>query len=119
MHTALNCIIPICITGLCVVTFAFSIFTADESDLNGRKDFIRSSKTITFEPSGSSAEQTVFLDFVNDEINEDDEGYFALLRVDASSSNPKDVAELKYILQVTLIKIFDDDGKSSEDKIVP
>ena len=81
---------------------------------NGRQDFIRNAKTVTFDPSDSFEEKNVILEFLDDDINEATEGYFALLRVDEeSSSNSEDMDKLEYIRDgVTLIVINDDDGKS-------
>ena len=73
---------------------------------------MRTTKTITFPPSSSSVEKRVFLEFINDEINEKAEGYFAIIYLDESASDPNDVANFGFIKNgVTLLVIKDDDRK--------
>ena len=86
-------------------------FFAD--DPNGRQDFVRTTKTVTFPPTVTGAEQTIFLEFLDDDINEKAEGYYAVLYLNESASDPRDVADFSFIRTgVTLIMIQDDDGKS-------
>ena len=74
---------------------------------------MRTTKTVTFPPSVTGAEQTIFLEFLDDDINEEAEGYFAVLSLNESASDPRDVADFGFIRTgVTSIVIQDDDGES-------
>ena len=82
-------------------------------DDTGRKDFYRVEETIIIPASMSLKDTQVFLPFYDDKINEEIEGYFAMVRINASASDPRDVASLDYIRNgIALIIINDDDGKT-------
>ena len=73
---------------------------------------MRTTKTVVFPPSKSIAEQTIFLEFLDDDINEKVEGYFAVLNLNEAESDASDIADFKFIRNgVTLILIQNDDGK--------
>ena len=71
-------------------------------------------KRVTFEPSQTFQEKQLFLPFVDDDINELNEGFVIEIKVDEEESNPEDVANLKYRFNgVALIRITNDDGEPS------
>ena len=72
-------------------------------------------KTVTFEASQSFQEKRLFLPFVDDNINELDEGFIIEIKVDKAASNSIDVARLTYRFNgVALIRITNDDGELIE-----
>lgn len=90
----------------------FILFPFFSLDNNLRKDFVRSTKIVTFEPSESFAEKTVLLDLVDDQINEATEGFFAVLQVDDSLAEAEDESNVQFIRNgVALVVIVDDDRK--------
>lgn len=80
-------------------------------EIDGRQDFIPTITNVTFEEvSGGFEQKTVFLEFIDDDINEAPEGFFAILEIDEENSDPRDVAEYKPIRDgITLIVVKDDD----------
>lgn len=88
----------------------FLYLTVDE---NGRKDFYRVLETVIFPAGMSQKEVMVFLPFYDDDINENTEGYLAMVRINESASDPQDVVSANYIRNgIALIVINDDDRKN-------
>ena len=69
-------------------------------------------KTITFPPSLGNTDLQVFIQFKDDNINEETEGFWVQVRVNETASDPKDLEKLEYIRNgLALAVINDDDGK--------
>lgn len=80
---------------------------------NGRRDFVQTTKKLSFAPSSGPDEQSIFLDFIDDDINEASEGFYAVLNLDTSlTEDQRDVENFDFLLGgVTLLIIDDDDRK--------
>ncbi len=96
---------------LCTILIHFFNFAEGE---NGRRDFVETVKTIIIPPSAGAMDQTVFLEFINDDINEAPEGFFAVLEFNISAEHDQRDLDDGIILirqGVVLIVIQDDDGE--------
>ena len=74
----------------------------------GQKDFNNTVQMITFHPN--AAETNVAIDIFDDAINEADEGFLIVVRVDPDASNPQDVSNVTLDQNgVALVTILNDD----------
>ena len=72
----------------------------------------RSPKLLKFSASSSFEEKPLFFEFTDDSINEYNEGFLMLIRIDEANSHPEDVANIQYLFDgVALVVIVNDDGK--------
>ena len=79
-------------------------------DPQGRKDFNNTVQRITFSLSTSSKMMVVRIDIFDDAINEADEGFLIVVRVDPDASNPQDVPNVTLGQNgVALVTILNDD----------
>ncbi len=71
-------------------------------------------KTVTFPPSNGAMDMRVFLEFIDDDINEAAEGFFAVLELDTAADHEQsDLDDGITLIRegVTLVIIRDDDGE--------
>jgi len=76
----------------------------------GRMDFNKTAQRVVFALNTSPETVNVMIDFFDDAINEADEGFLIVLRVDAAASNLQDISDV--ILErngVSLVTILNDD----------
>ena len=79
-------------------------------DPQGRKDFNNTVQEITFSLSTSFETMAVKIDIFDDAINEADEGFLIVVRVDPDASNPQDVPNVALDRNgVALVTILNDD----------
>ena len=76
----------------------------------GLQDFFENNGTIVYGPS-EGHQLPVLIGLVDDTINEPEEGFLVVLTVDEGASDPRDVANLRVLRNVTLAVIVDDDRK--------
>ena len=73
----------------------------------GRMDFNNTVQRVTFAPSGSDMIVDVTINFLDDAINEANEGLLVVVRVDEAASDPQDVQNLALeregVVSVTII----------------
>ena len=73
-------------------------------------DFNNTVQRVTFAPSTSSETVDVTIDFFDDAINEADEGFLIVVRVDPAASNPQDISNVALDRNgVALVTIHNDD----------
>ena len=76
----------------------------------GQKDFNNTAQRVVFALNTSPEMVNVMIDFFDDAINEADEGFLIVMRVDPAASNPQDIPDV--ILErngVSLVTILNDD----------
>ena len=79
-------------------------------DPQGRKDFNNTVQEITFSLSTSFETMAVKIDIFDDAVNEADEGFLIVVRVDPDASNPQDVSNVTLDQNgVALVTILNDD----------
>ena len=85
-------------------------------DVNGVRDYIEDTVTVTFPASNNPAEEAmnVFIPFIDDNTNEPiNEGFYVRVTINVVLSDPADVANAETIRDgVALVRIEDDDSKS-------
>lgn len=86
--------------------------------MQGKQDFVNAIQSITFQPSTSSEDREVFIDFVDDEINEAIEGFFVIVSVNQSAIDPEANEDIVIARSVALLYINDDDRKSHIDSLL-
>ena len=74
----------------------------------GLQDFDSTKQIITFPPSPVRDSRDIFIELVNDEIDEPEEGFLVVFSV---NGDPTDLANLRVLRNVTLAVIVDDDRK--------
>ena len=75
-----------------------------------QKDFNNTAQRVVFALNTSPEMVNVMIDFFDDAINEADEGFLIVMRVDPAASNPQDIPDV--ILErngVSLVTILNDD----------
>ena len=83
-------------------------------ELNGRRDFDNTQRTLIIPAGSDTIDQTVVIPIIEDRINEANEGFLLIVRANQVLSNPSDVANLIFIDEgVTLLRIVDDDSKGA------
>ena len=88
------------------ITFLFLHISVN---VNGRQDFDNTVHEITFPPSSMNAEQTVFIQYHDDEINEPLEVFFVVVRADNDTLDPSDSVE--YIRNGIALAVIDDNDR--------
>ena len=79
-------------------------------ELQGRMDFNNTVQRVTFAASTSSETMAVRIDFFDDAVNEADEGFLIVLRVDPAASNQQEVSNVTLVRNgVALVTILNDD----------
>lgn len=74
---------------------------------------------VTFKPSSYLEEVRVRVPLNDDDINEAEEGFLLLVKVDEARSDPNDLKKVQYIYGgTTLILISDNDGRLSKKTMV-
>ena len=73
-------------------------------------DFNNTVQRITFASSTTSETVDVTIDFFDDAINEANEGFLVVVRVDPAASNPQDISNVAFERNgVAIVIILDDD----------
>ena len=83
-------------------------FSDDEKN---QRDFSRTEMRVTFD--GSDSEKRVCFHVINDEINEDNEAFAVVLRLDSTGLPDSAIVVLVPSHKAAILSITDDDCKSS------
>ena len=76
----------------------------------GRMDFNNTEQRVTFAPSNSDMIVDVTINFLDDAINEANEGFLIVVRVDVNASDPQDVSNIALEREgVASVTILNDD----------
>ena len=75
-------------------------------------DFDNTTIEVVFQPSTINEEQVQTVILLEDNFNEDVEGFFIVVQVDATRSSPTDVSNTELVRNgVALVRITDNDSK--------
>lgn len=78
-------------------------------ELNGRRDFDNTIREVIVRATTTRDDYTAVIPITLDLINEADEGFMVVMRVNEDRSNAEDIQNLNYTRGVTLAVIRDDD----------
>ena len=84
-------------------------------ELTGLQDFSEDRITVTFPQTTSTVEvvMSITIPIINDDPNENEEGFYLLLTIDTLSSDSVDVANAVVLRNgVALVRIRDNDGET-------
>ena len=84
-------------------------------ELTGLQDFSEDRITVTFPQTTSTVEvvMSITIPIINDDTNENEEGFYLLLTIDTLSSDSVDVANAVVLRNgVALVRIRDNDGET-------